>query len=209
MRAYAKDKTKPYAGAVLPSKHGYNLIAGAIRTGKIAAASTTPPSTDKLPWVEFRTDIIHRQGEMLCCGQVCRPLCVLAWHARVHVTCIYMPQALLVNGTGMSLDELGVEQLPVETYLSFKNLNSQLAPAGKPALFAFRTTALDIESLIGLKEGIFGVVSYHGHHEDVRDVHSNFVRDCYHQQQIELIPHFITFNLYTNVVITYPEVWEG
>jgi hypothetical protein len=106
-------------------------------------------------------------------------------HTCTHAA--FTTQALLVHSTGMSL---------CETLLSFKNLNTQLAPAGKPALFAFRTTALDIESLIGLEEGIFGVVSYHGHREDVRDVHSDFVRDCYQQQQIELIPHFVTFNLY-------------
>ena len=124
---------------------------------------------------------------------------VSSWHARVHVTCIHVHMPHLLRRRCLCIPPGCLS----ETLLSFKNLNTQLAPAGKPALFAFRTTALDIESLIGLEEGIFGVVSYHGHREDVRDVHSDFVRDCYQQQQIELIPHFVTFNLYTNVVITH------
>jgi hypothetical protein len=140
-----------------------------------------------------------RGGELLCCGQVCR-LCVLALGMHVYMSHAYMYTCRIYYAGAACAFHRDVSLR--RSFLS-KTSTRSTPPAGKPALFAFRTTALDIESLIGLEEGIFGVVSYHGHREDVRDVHSDFVRDCYQQQQIELIPHFVTFNLYTNVVITH------
>ena len=60
--------------------------------------------------------------------------------------------------------------------------------------------------MIACPAGIFGVIAYHGQNEDVQNVDSRFVRDSFHQYGIEVIRHFCTFNLDTNVVVTYPEV---
>jgi hypothetical protein len=116
-------------------------------------------------------------------------------------------QAALVHATGLSLEQLGVSQLPANTRLSFKHLNSQLSPSGTPPLFAFRTTPLSITEMIAAPTGVFVAIAYHGYDEDVEAVDSNFVRDRF-AQGIELPKHFVTFNLDTNVVVTYPEVCQ-
>ena len=112
-----------------------------------------------------------------------------------------------MHATGLSLEQLGVSQLPANTRLSFKHLNSQLSPSGTPPLFAFRTTPLSITEMIAAPTGVFVAIAYHGYDEDVEAVDSNFVRDRF-AQGIELPKHFVTFNLDTNVVVTYPEVCQ-
>lgn len=57
---------------------------------------------------------------------------------------------MLAHATGMSLRELHVEPLPSTTRLSFKNLNAQLHPPGRPPLFALRTTSMNVEQVIKL-----------------------------------------------------------
>lgn len=81
-------------------------------------------------------------------------------------------QGLLVHAAAMSLEQLGITQLPEDTYLSFKLLNSQLNPPGRAGLFALRTTQLSIEEMIAGEGGIFGAVAYHADAEDIRGVDS-------------------------------------
>ena len=143
----------------------------------------------------------------LCEKASCQNLthCVLT---SCHAVAPLRSQALVVHSTAMSLEALGIDQVPDTTLFSFKHLNLQLNPRGRPALFAFRTTPLSIEELIAAPGGVFGVVAYHGDAEDVQNVDGHHVRDAFQRQLIELIPHFVTFNLDTNVVVTYPEVWH-
>ena len=111
-----------------------------------------------------------------------------------------------MHAAAMSLEQLGITQLPEDTYLSFKLLNSQLNPPGRAGLFALRTTQLSIEEMIAGEGGIFGAVAYHADAEDIRGVDSRFVRDAYIRSGLETIKHFTMFNIDTNVVVTYPEV---
>ena len=69
---------------------------------------------------------------------------------------------MLVHGTGHTLEELGLEVLPKNTYLQFKQLNQALKESQKTgalgSLFAWHTVPqLGILDVLSLREGIFGV----------------------------------------------------
>ena len=129
-----------------------------------------------------------------------------------HTDPLCCGQAMLVHGTGHSLDELGIAKLPRGTQLSFKELNQQLRSLRSTRLakcFRLKTVPRDfsIFHMLSSQRGVYGVHCYHFNREDAEDIPSEYdVRKLFEEKGIEAITHFVVFNMWTGVVFLDPEL---
>ena len=181
----ARKTNTPYAGAQLRFVQGYHSLQRGLQSGLVLTASKSMPPHHKFPHVPYRTDVVCRtpKGVNLCCGQ-----------------------QMLTHGTGHTLEELGIEQVHFNTYLSFKELNTMLRQAEEMrCCFSLISPELGTLDVFRARTGIFAVHCYHFDREDILDIDSNTVRTC-KLQGLEPITHFILVNTDTNVIFLAPEV---
>ena len=177
-----------FAGAVLERRHGYGSLAYPRNKRNIRRAPRTMPSLCSFPWIPYRTDAVLRLQPGLCCG-----------HAAIQ------------HATGATLEVLGLAPLPKDTRMIFGELQASLVDgakqAGRPRLFTLATSSLHIRDLVRSDAGgVFIVHTYHLHSEDIEDVNTDNIRDAMHVHGVEVVPHYVVFNMDTGVVLTYPEV---
>ena len=176
-----------FAGAVLERRHGYNSLAYPRNKRNIRLAPSTMPSLCSFPLIPYRTDFVLRLQTGLCCG-----------HAAIQ------------HATGATLEGLGLAPLPEDTRMIFGQLQALLEDgakqAGRTNLFNLTKSSLHIRDLLRSEGGIFLVHTYHLHSEDIEEVDTDNIRDAMHLHGVEVVPHYVVFNMDTGVVMTYPEV---
>lgn len=111
----------------------------------------------------------------------------------------------------MSLEALGIEPEPYGTQLSYKVLGQHLSKGAKllgqtQQQFTLSTTELSAHEVFAPgNTGIYLMMTYHFHWEDIPDVDSNKVRGMKFINGVEPIPHYIVVNLDTHILYLDPE----
>ena len=178
-----------FGGAALPVSSGYASLSNEANKKHIKTAVTTVPDLASWPFVDYRTDyILHLPPQKFCCGHVA-----------------------LQHATGMSLQALGIQPEPYGTQLSYKVLAKHLSNGAKllghtQQQFTLSTTELSAHEVFAPgNTGIYLMMTYHFHWEDIQDVNSSNVRDMKFINGVEPIPHYIVVNLDTHVLYLDPE----